>query len=34
MKRITIEVPDDTTLPFASSDDQFAREMRLAAAIF
>jgi predicted HTH domain antitoxin len=34
MKTITIEVPDDTALPFAGSDEQFARELRLAAAIF
>ena len=34
MKTVTIEVPDDTILPFAGSDEQFARELRLAAAIF
>ena len=34
MKTITIEVPDDVTLPFAASDEQFAQELRLAAAIF
>ncbi len=34
MKTITNEVPDDTMLPFATSDDEFARELRLAAAIF
>jgi len=34
MKTITIEDPDDTTLPFAGSDEEFARELRLAAAIF
>ena len=34
MKTITIEVPDDTTLPFTGSDEQFASELRLAAAIF
>jgi predicted HTH domain antitoxin len=34
MKTITIEVPDETTLPFAGSDEQFGREFRLAAAIF
>ena len=34
MKTITIEVPDDATLPIADSDEQFARELRLAAAIF
>jgi len=31
---ITIEQPDDTALPFADSDEQFARGPRLAAAIF
>ena len=34
MKTITIEVPDDTALPFAASDAELARELRLAAAIF
>ncbi len=34
MKTITIEFPDDTTLPFTDSDEQFARELRLAAATF
>lgn len=34
MKTITIEVPDDAALPFASTDDEFARELVLAAAIF
>jgi len=34
MKTITFEVPDDTALPFADSDEQLAREFRLAAAIF
>jgi len=34
MKTITIEVPDDVAFPFAASDEQFARELRLAAAIF
>jgi hypothetical protein len=34
MKIITIEVSDGTALPFATSDDEFARELRLAAAIF
>jgi predicted HTH domain antitoxin len=34
MKTITIEVPDDTRLPFADSDEEFARALRLAAAIF
>ena len=34
MKTITIEMPDDMVLPFADSDEQFGRELRLAAAIF
>jgi predicted HTH domain antitoxin len=34
MKTITIELPDDATLPFGGSDELFARELRLAAAIF
>jgi hypothetical protein len=34
MNIITIEVPDDTMLPFADWDEQFARGLRLAAAIF
>ena len=34
MKTITIELPDDTALSFAESDEQFARELLLAAAIF
>jgi predicted HTH domain antitoxin len=34
MKTIPIEVPDDTMLPFAGSDERFGRELRLAAAIF
>jgi predicted HTH domain antitoxin len=37
IKTITIEVPDDdpgAPGPFATSDDEFARELRLAAAIF
>ena len=34
MKSITIAFPDGMTLPFGSSDDQFARELRLAAAMF
>jgi predicted HTH domain antitoxin len=34
MKSITIEVPDDTLLPFADSDEQLAKEFKLAAAIF
>ena len=33
MKTITIEMPDDTALPFADTDEQFARALRLAAAI-
>ncbi len=34
MKTITIRVPDDAELPFADSDEQFARELQLAAAIY
>ncbi len=34
MKSITIDLPDDVALPFARSDEEFARELRLAAAIF
>jgi predicted HTH domain antitoxin len=37
MKTITIGVPDDdpgAPGPFATADDEFARELRLAAAIF
>ena len=34
MKTITLEIPDGTTLPFADSDEQLARESRLAAAMF
>jgi len=34
MKTVTIELPDDTALPFGDSDEQFVRELRLAAAIF
>jgi len=34
MNTITIEVPDYAVLPFAHWDEQFARELRLAAAIF
>jgi len=34
VKIFTIELPDDTALPFGDSGDQFARELRLAAAIF
>ena len=34
MKTITLEIPDCTTLPFADSDEQLAREFRLAAAMF
>jgi predicted HTH domain antitoxin len=33
MKTITIEIPDDTALPFGETDEQFARALRLAAAI-
>src|SRR5262249_28013762 len=31
---ITIEIPDDLTPRFAASDDELARQFRLAAAIF
>ncbi len=34
MRTITIEVPDDATLPYGESSEHFARELRLAAAIF
>jgi predicted HTH domain antitoxin len=34
MKTITIEIPEGATLPFAGSDEEFGRELRLAAAIF
>jgi predicted HTH domain antitoxin len=34
MTTITIELPDDTALPFGDTDDQFARALRLAAAIY
>jgi hypothetical protein len=34
MEPITIEIPDGTSLPFEDSDEQLAREFRLAAAIF
>ncbi len=34
MKTITIEIPDDAVLPFGGSDEEFARELRLAAAMF
>jgi hypothetical protein len=34
MKTIAIAIPDVTTLPFGSSGDPFARELRLAAASF
>jgi predicted HTH domain antitoxin len=34
MKTITLEMPDDMALPFGETDEQFARALRLAAAIF
>jgi predicted HTH domain antitoxin len=34
MKTITIEIPDHVDLPFSGSEEEFARMMRLAAAIF
>ncbi len=34
MKTITIEFSDGVVFPFADSDEEFARELRLAAAIF
>lgn len=34
MKAVSIEIPDVIDLPFADSDEQFVRELRLAAAIF
>jgi predicted HTH domain antitoxin len=34
MKTITIEIPDQVELPFSCSEEEFARELRLAAAIF
>jgi predicted HTH domain antitoxin len=33
MKTITIEIPDDLPLEFAASDEDLARQFRLAAAI-
>jgi hypothetical protein len=33
MKTITITIPDELGLPFAGSDEEFARQLRLAAAI-
>jgi predicted HTH domain antitoxin len=33
MKTITIEIPDDLPLAFAASDEELARQFRLAAAI-
>jgi hypothetical protein len=33
MKTITITIPDELDLPFAGSDEEFARQLRLAAAI-
>jgi predicted HTH domain antitoxin len=34
MKMITIEVPDSLPLELAASDEDLARQLRLAAAIF
>jgi predicted HTH domain antitoxin len=34
MKTITIELPDDTALPYGDTDEQFAHALRLAAAIY
>ncbi len=34
MKTITITIPDDIPLPFADTEEEFARELRLAAAIY
>src|SRR5436305_9928942 len=33
MKTITIEIPDHVDLPFAGSNEELAREIRIAAAI-
>ncbi len=33
MKKITIEMPDDMALPFVDTEEQFARALRLVAAI-
>jgi predicted HTH domain antitoxin len=33
MKTITITIPDEVVLPFGDSEEEFARELRLAAAI-
>ena len=33
MKTITIEIPDDLALPDSPSDEDLARELKLAAAI-
>jgi predicted HTH domain antitoxin len=33
MRTITIEIPDDLALPDSPSDEELARELRLAAAI-
>ncbi len=34
MKTITIDLPEDVDLPVTSTDEDFARALRLAAAIF
>jgi predicted HTH domain antitoxin len=34
MKTIRIEIPDHVELPFSGSEEEFARALRLAAAIF
>jgi len=34
MKTVTIEIPDDMPLELAASDEDLARQLRLAAAIF
>jgi predicted HTH domain antitoxin len=33
MKTIMITIPDEVVLPFGDSEEEFARELRLAAAI-
>jgi predicted HTH domain antitoxin len=33
MRTVTIEIPDNLRLPFAASEEDLARELRLAAAI-
>ena len=34
MKTITIDLPDNVDLPVTSTDEEFAKALRLAAAIF